>query len=377
VPWVRDALVNAGGTAMQAGTPPDNNPPYDAGVANLRALASFPVGVAVAAGTENKSIISTVAAQDVVKQHFSQVTAGNLMKMSYLHPSADTFTFNDADELVKFAADAGVKVHGHTLIWHSDYQVPPFMKSFAGDKAAWLAMLKTHVQTIGAHFAGKLSSWDVVNEALADGGGYRKSLFYQNTGTDFIDQAFINARAVDPAAELYYNDYNLESDSAKLSTLAGMLDGLQARGVPITGVGFQMHVYMDSPSIAAISAAMKQVVDRNLKVKISELDIPINNPYSSAYKAGDIKTAYTLALGLEQKKRYCEVVTAYMNTVPERLRGGVVVWGIDDPSSWLILELFKNVHADWPLLFDAQYRGKPALRGVADGLNGKPCTNLL
>jgi endo-1,4-beta-xylanase len=356
-------------------TPPATNAPYDAQVSNLSALAAFPVGVAVSAGNESHSIMTSPEQQTVIKRHFNQLTAGNIMKMSYLHPQADTYTYTQADAFVKFAADNGIKVHGHTLIWHADYQVPAFMKSFTGDKAAWLAMLKTHVQNVATHFAGQVASWDVVNEALSDSGGYRDSLFYQKTGADYIEQAFINARAADATADLYYNDYNIEWSSAKLKTLTEMLDGFKARSVPITGVGFQMHIAMDFPSISTISAAFKQVVDRGLKVKITELDIPINNPNSATYKAGDIKTTYTLDLGLAQKKRYCEVVKAYMDTVPTHLRGGITIWGVDDPSSWLIQALFDNKHQDWPLLFDAQYREKPALRGVADGMTGKACTN--
>jgi endo-1,4-beta-xylanase len=132
---------------------------------------------------------------------------------------------------------------------------------------------------------------------------------------------------------------------------------------------------MDYPSVSTISAAFKRAVDRNLKVKITELDIPINNPFSQQYQAGDIKRELTPALALAQKKRYCEVVKAYMDTVPAQLRGGVTVWGVSDPSSWLIADLFKNAHADWPLLFDGAYKQKPALQGVADGLSGRACTN--
>jgi endo-1,4-beta-xylanase len=348
---------------------------YNTGVTNLSALATFPVGVSLSYGGEAYSYGSSTAQQSVIKTHFSQLTAGNIMKMSYLHPGQDTFTFAQADDFLKFATDNGKTLHGHALIWHADYQIPAFMKSYQGDKAAWLGMLKTHVQTIAAHFTGKVVSWDVVNEALNDGGGYRNSLFYQKTGADYIEQAFINARSADPVADLYYNDYNIESDPAKLQTMTEMLDGFIARSVPINGVGFQMHIFMDYPSISTISAAFKRAVDRNLKVKITELDIPINNPYSSAYQSGDIKTQLTTALSLAQKKRYCEVVKAYMDTVPAHLRGGVTVWGVSDPSSWLISALFENRHSDWPLLFDAAYAGKPALRGVADGLTGKVCTN--
>lgn len=344
-------------------------------IGKLSKLATFPVGVSLSYGNEAYSYNNNPAQQAVIKTHFSQLTAGNIMKMSYLHPAQDTFTFTQADDFLKFARDNGKTLHGHALIWHADYQVPAFMKNYQGDKAAWLTLLKTHVQTIATHFSGKVASWDVVNEAINDGGGYRNSIFYQKTGADYIEQAFINARAVDQKADLYYNDYNIEADAAKLQTLTAMLDGFKARSVPITGVGFQMHIYMDYPSVSTISASFKQAVDRNLKVKITELDIPINNPFSPQYQAGDIKRAFTPALALAQKKRYCEVVKAYMDTVPARLRGGVTVWGVSDPSSWLITDLFKNAHADWPLLFDGAYQQKPALRGVADGLSGKACTN--
>ncbi len=356
--------------------PAPATPVYSAGVTSLRTLAPFPVGAAVSYGNETFSYTSSAVQQALLKKHFSQLTAGNIMKMSYLHPSQDTFTFGQADSMVKFAADNNMTVHAHALIWHSDYQVPGFMKTFAGDKPAFLAMLKTHVQTIAGHFAGKVASWDVVNEAINDGGGMRNSLFFQKTGTDYIDQAFINARAADATADLYYNDYNTEADAAKLKTMTEMVDGMLARGVPITGVGFQMHIYMDYPSVSTISASFKSMVDRKLKVKISELDIPINNPYSGAYKGGDVKKVLTMDLALAQKKRYCEVVKAYLDTVPPNLRGGVTVWGVNDPSSWLIGQLFNNTHDDWPLLFDAQYQDKPALRGVADALNGQACTAL-
>ena len=362
--------ATGGGTT----TPPASTT-YDAGVTRLAALAAFPMGVAVGGGNEDRSLPKTPEQQTIVKKHFSQITPGNIMKMSYLHPAADTYDYTQADELVNYAAANGIAVHAHTLIWHSDYQVPTFMKNFSGDKAAWLAMLDDHVTHIASHYAGKVASWDVVNEAMADGGGgYRNSLFYQHTGADFIEHAFRAARAADPKALLYYNDYNIEWDMTKLQAVTDMVDGFKTRGVPIDGVGFQMHINMDFPSVGTISAAMKKVVDRGLKVKISELDIPINNPNSAAYKSGDIKTTYTLDLGLQQKKRYCEVVKAYMDTVPASQRGGIVVWGVDDPSSWLIQAAFNNKHADWPLLFDGQYHDKPALRGVADALTGQACT---
>jgi endo-1,4-beta-xylanase len=305
---------------------------YNAGVPGLWALAKFPIGVAVDGPGEALNLLTTTAQQTVVNRHFSQITAGNIMKMKYLHPSADTYTFDNADALVKYAADNGIAVHAHTLIWHSAYQVPDFMANFSGDKAAFLAMLDDHIAHVAGHFAGKVTSWDVVNEALSDSGnGYRTdSPFYQKSGNsaDYIARAFTAARAADPKALLYYNDYSTEVYSqGKFKSMMTMLDDLKAKNAPIDGVGFQMHVYFDWPSPTEIGQAFKAVADRGLKVKISELDIPVNNPYSAAYKAGTIVTTYSTDVAMQHKKRYCEVVKAYMDNVPATQRGGIVIWG--------------------------------------------------
>ncbi len=337
----------------------------------LKSLVTFPIGVAVNAGNENNSILngSTSAQQQaVVFPNFSQFTAGNIMKMSYLHPSEASFTFTQADDLIAFANAHGIKMHAHTLIWHSDYQVPSFMKNYSGDFAA---MMKTHVQTIASHFSGKVSSWDVVNEALAEDGdstavnGFRNSVFYQKMGLNFIDQAFINARAADPVADLFYNDFNIENGGTKTTNLLAMVDGMKTRGVPITGVGFQMHVLLDWPSASTIEAAMKAVADRGLKVKISELDVRVNNPYNSS---APVYTSLTADAAAKQKERYRQIVASYMKVVPAAQRGGITVWGVWDTDSWL-----NTASApDWPLLFDANFQAKPAWQGFADGLTSAP-----
>jgi endo-1,4-beta-xylanase len=328
----------------------------------LKSLASFPIGVAVNAGFENNSIInsSTSAQQQaVVFPNFNQMTAGNIMKMSYLHPQENTFTFGQADEFVSFAHANGINVHGHTLIWHADYQVPSFMTNYTGDFAA---MLKNHVQTIVSHFQGQVVSWDVVNEALADDGQptveniLRSSLFSQKMGHDFIDQAFINARTVDPQVDLFYNDYNIEAGGQKTTNLLTLIDGMRARGVPITGVGFQMHVTIDWPSITAIESSLKAVADRGLKVKISEMDVSMKSAY----------TSFTADAALRQQQRYHDIIAAYLRAVPASQRAGITVWGVWDADSWIN----QPGSPDWPLLFDANFQPKPALQGFKDALLG-------
>jgi endo-1,4-beta-xylanase len=343
----------------------DNN----TGVTSLKSLADFPIGIAVNAGNESNSFINSSTSaqqQSVVFPHFDQLTAGNIMKMSYLHPSEDSFTFDQADELVSFAQSNGMGVHGHTLIWHSDYQVPEFMKNYSGDFAA---MLKEHVQTIASHFAGKVDSWDVVNEAIADDDsgevhGLRNSVFYQKMGVDYIDQAFINARAADPQAELFYNDYSIENGGTKTDNMLSLVDGLIARDVPITGVGFQMHVLVDWPDVSVIEQAMRNVADRGLKVKITELDVRVNNPYNSS---APVYSSLTEEAASRQKERYNEIVAAYLRAVPASLRAGISVWGVWDADSWLN----TADNPDWPLLFDDNFQPKPALQGFADALTSQ------
>ncbi|MEN0036825.1 MAG: endo-1,4-beta-xylanase [Cellvibrio sp.] len=332
---------------------------------SLKALADFPIGVAVRAGSEANSVLGSSQQQSVLFQHFDQLTAENIMKMSYMHPSETTFSFANADALVDFARQNGLSVHAHALIWHEDYQVPNFMKSYSGD---FPAMLKTHVQTIAAHFSGKVASWDVVNEAIAENSdgnavnGFRNSVFYQKMGVNFIDQAFIWANEADPVADLYYNDFNTETNDAKTTRMLNLVDGLKARGVPIDGVGFQMHVLPDWPSIANIEASFRAVAQRGLKVKITELDVRVNNKYNSS---APVYTSLTTAAAAAQAERYRQIVAAYLRAVPAAQRGGITVWGTWDAQSWFASD------PDWPLLFDNNFQPKPALQGFANGLTGQ------
>lgn len=365
-------------TSSEASSSSDSSSSSSSEALSLHTLADFPIGVAVSAANEPSSIMQDdeagVAQRAIIEAHFDQLTAGNIMKMSYLHPAQDTYFFDDADALLDYADDNGISLHAHTLVWHSDYQVPDWMKNFEGDATAWLAMYKEHVETIAGHFAGRVPSWDVVNEAFNEDGTYRNSLFNQKLGTAYIETAFASARQADPQADLYYNDFNISNGGDKFQAMINMVDDFIARDIPIDGVGFQMHVFMDWPSIDAIKSSFAAVAERGLKVKITELDIPINNPYSAGYNYPDnYEATFTDELAAAQKKRYCDIVTAYLDAVPADLRGGLTVWGIRDSDSWLISTLFDNNHEDWPLLFDNNFDPKPALYGVADGLTNQPC----
>lgn len=352
-------------------TPP---PPVGTGLASL---ADFPIGVAVAAGSGAADILTNTARQNIVRAEFSQIVAENIMKMSYMY-SGNNFSFTNADRLVNWALTNNKTVHAHALVWHPSYQLP----SWATDSNANFRQdYARHIDTVAAHFAGKVKSWDVVNEALFDGAdddgrgsanGYRQSVFYrQYAGPSYIDEAFRRARAADPTAELYYNDFNTEENGTKTTALVNLVQRLLTNGVPIDGVGFQMHVMNDYPSIANIRASLQKIValSPTLKIKITELDVRLNNPYD-----GNSSNDYTnrsdcavSCAGLDrQKARYKEIVQAYLDVVPPARRGGITVWGIADPDSWFYTH--QNL-PDWPLLFNDSLQPKPAYQGVQEALN--------
>ncbi len=332
----------------------------------LKSVAPENLIIGVAASDD---YLTNTKNHDIVEQNFNQITAENAMKMKFLHPTENGFSFANADAYVSYAKTHNLSVHGHTLIWYSDYQLPDFMKTYSGGKTEFLAMLKNHVTTIVNHFKGQVQSWDVVNEAIDDNGGYRNSVFYQKTGTDYLDQAFRDARAADTTVDLFYNDYSMEQGGNKFQTMQAMLDGMLARQVPITGIGFQMHVMLDYPSVDTIRASFKAIADRGLKVKISELDVPLNNPYGYGF----IYKSLTDPAAALQKKRYCEIIKTYLEAVPVNLRGGVTVWGVRDSESWIPSTPDWKGNADWPLLFDANGKTKPAFEGFQLALESKPC----
>ncbi|WP_111642747.1 endo-1,4-beta-xylanase [Marinimicrobium alkaliphilum] len=370
---------------------PDDGPAEPTGVTaeldfdHLHALADFPVGIAVSAGGESRSILRSGERGDqeraVIEQHFNQLTAGNIMKMSYLHNQWGSYTYGEANALRDYVEAEGMTLHGHALLWHSCYQVPQWVRDFDGDRDTFLDQLTTHIQTVAAEFAGSVESWDVVNEAFLDSGEYRTgiencwndgdaSIFYERAeGPGYLETAFLAARAGDPSADLYYNDFNLVPNDGKLAAVLDMVDDFQARDIPIDGIGFQMHIQLGWPSINNIRASFEQVVERGLKVKITELDIPINNPFSGQVDY----ESFTQAAADAQRRRYCQVVEAYLEAVPETLRGGVTVWGLADGDSWLIDHFFDDGVEARPLLFNDDLTPKPALMGVADALRERDC----
>jgi endo-1,4-beta-xylanase len=226
-----------------------------------------------------------------------------------------------------------MRIRGHALAWHS--QQPGWVQGLSG--AALRTAMLNHVSTVAAHYRGRIYSWDVVNEAFADGtSGARRDSNLQRTGNDWIEAAFRAARTADPGAKLCYNDYNIDSwTAAKTQAVAAMIRDFRARGVPIDCVGLQSHFTGGSSYPAGYRSTLANFAALGVDVQITELDITNANP--TAY-ANVVNDCYAVAR--------CN---------------GITVWGVRDSDSWR--------SGESPLLFDAGGNKKAAYTAVLTALN--------
>jgi endo-1,4-beta-xylanase len=228
--------------------------------------------------------------------------------------------------------------------------------------------LKSFISTIVNRYKSKVKAWDVVNELFADNGAIRNNnntnitpsdilVWSHYMGRDFAYKAFQYAKEADPTADLYINDYALESNTAKLDSLIAFTAELKAKGYKIDGIGTQMHINWNT-SRAGIDAMMQKLAKTGLKVRISELDV--RAVLTSA--AG----ALTPQLAGYQAEMYKYVVQSYLKYVPAPQRAGITIWGVVDKYSWL-----SNGGKEFPLLYDDNYAKKPAYSAVLQALQAK------
>jgi endo-1,4-beta-xylanase len=269
------------------------------------------------------------------------------MKWNILEPAPEVSAFGAGDAIVGYAASQGMRVKGHTLIWHG--ATPSWVNALSA--ADLRIAVDRHIRNVSGHFRGRVHAWDVVNEAVADdGSGLRDTVFRQRLGDGYIAEAFRLARAADPQARLFYNDYGGEGMGAKSNRIYDLLRDLLAAGVPIDGVGLQMHVSANNrPSDGSIAANIRRLADLGLTVHISEMDVRISNVPGSQDARLEI-----------QRATYHDIVRV---CVVEPRCEAITFWGFTDAHTW--------ISGDSPLLFDARYAPKPAYTGVLDALRGR------
>jgi endo-1,4-beta-xylanase len=299
---------------------------------------------------------------DVLVREFNQIEAENSMKFGPMRPTRATYDFGPADVLASFAQSRGMAFRGHVLVWHN--QNPAWLTSGSFTPAELSTILEDHIRTIVGRYAGKVYAWDVVNEAFNDGaGGTLRSTLWSDapgigaTGTGYIERAFRWAREADPKALLFYNDYSNEAINAKSDAIFRMAQDFKARGVPIDGIGLQMHLTENPPSMASIEANIKRITDLGLRVHITELDVRI--PVDASGNA-------TQALLTRQGQVYRDAVAVCLKF---RLCDSIQTWGLTDRYSW-IPSTFPGTGAGLP--FDRDYRPKPAYEGMVAALRGSP-----
>jgi endo-1,4-beta-xylanase len=341
-------------------------PEVQTDVPALRDTAAFPVGVAV--GPQDL----TGRPADLLVRHFDQVTPENAMKPVTVQPEEGTFDFAPMDEVLDFAAAHGSTVHGHTLVWHRSTPDWFFetadgrpLTDSAEDRALLLDRLRTHVQAVADHLEERygdespVTSWDVVNEAVdpQEGDGLRHSRWYEVLGPDYVAEAFRVAReAFGPDVLLLLNDYDTDAPDRRRALVQLVMD-LQAQGVPVDGVGHQMHVGLDT-SVDEVSTTLDAVAALGLRQAVTELDVAVSGR--------DEQLDATPQDRLErQQEQYRALVAAFA----QRDLAFVSVWGLYDARSWLRFWP-EDRPFEAPLLFDDDLQAKPAFWGFIEGAGG-------
>lgn len=333
------------------------------GAQYLKDIAPFPIGTAI-----SKDIYTDPLGNPIVVNEFSRLTPEFQMKIGTTNPNSKTsYNFTAADEVVDFANANNKKVHGHTLIYpigSSSYT--NWMRDMItrADSVEWENYMKSRIETMINRYKAKgVKVWDVVNEAFLDNGNLhvdpvpglisKENIWAKMLGPDYIARAFQYAHQADPEALLFYNDFGHEYAPSKTNAIIAMVNDFKNRGIPIHGLGLQMHTHV-AVSKTSLENAIQSLASTGLLIHISEATIEINRASQQAKPI-----AQRLQ---EQKQKYRELVEA-MRLIPIPQRYGFSLWGVTDKKSYP-----ARPTLDWPVLWDDDFVKKPAYDGVVEGL---------
>jgi len=309
------------------------------------------IGAAVLPGTLE-------GGRDLLCEQFSLLVAESHMKWDKIHPVKGQFEWGFPDQLVEFAEKNDLEVKGHALVWHGSS--PEYLRQLSADELK--AEVSDHIKTVVGRYKGKVKRWDVVNEAIDDNGKtLRQSIFLEKLGPNYIAECFIAAHKADPAAILIYNDYGCEGMSPKADRQYELIKALKAKKVPVHEVGLQMHIFEGKRmKPEELRSNVERLTKLGVKVNISEMDVafnglPGNSPEERLKVQADI---------------YNEVIGACVD-----IKGfsGVTFWGFTDRWTWINWLNRNNPNAvpERPLLFDSDFKEKPAFYSVQEVLRKK------
>jgi endo-1,4-beta-xylanase len=301
---------------------------------------------------------SNPAYPELAAREFDSLTPENEMKWYAVEPRPGEFDFRAGDKLVAFAREHGMRVRGHTLVWHN--QLAAWVKPL--EPAALHDAMLRHVTKTAEHYKGRIAQWDVVNEAVGDDGKLRVDSPFTALGPSYLGDAFRAAHVADPQALLFYNDYDIEApDSPKTQGAYELVKGLKESGAPIHGIGFQMHVDPRRwPSSEDMQRTFERFAALGLFVELTEIDVPLGEiPGTSEQKLAAQKE---ITRGIV---RACLAVKSCT---------GMTLWGLTDRYSWLATAEWAPMRGNGPHLalpFDEAFRRKPMHAGIVEALAGR------
>jgi endo-1,4-beta-xylanase len=331
------------------------------------------------------SELSLAPAKDLILKHYNMLTPGNELKpdsvldydatIAYLveNPNDQTnpqVNIRAARTILEFARDNNIPVRGHTLVWHSQTPDWFFRENYSTDSSASWVSKEVMLQRMENYIKNLMElieetyptvefyAWDVVNEAIDPNTstGMRNpgsnnttsgnSLWMQTIGSEYIEKAFEYARKYAPeGCKLFYNDYN-EYEATKSNFIYNILKDLKDKSL-VDGMGMQSHWTMDYPSISMFETAVRKYASLGLELQLTELDIKQPSNTESALAA--------------QAERYKLLMNKVVDLKDEGINiTAVILWGITDRTSWL---------GGYPLLFDEEYKAKPAYYSIIEGMN--------
>ncbi|MBB3693320.1 endo-1,4-beta-xylanase [Sphingomonas sp. BK580] len=303
------------------------------------------------------------------------LVAENETKWQHLRPTPDQFDFAAFDRIADYAARAHMALRGHNLLWQRRKWMPRWLEAhdFGARPAAEAErILREHIATVTRRYGTRITSYDVVNEAVTpETGALEETALSQALGGTeaTLDLAFHTARAGAPHAELVYNDYMSwePGNAAHRAGVLRLLEGFRKRGTPVDALGLQSHIVTAGSDTAASARAyegewrhfLDAVTAMGYRLLITEFDVR-DNGLPAEVAARDRGVA-------DYARRYLDVTLSYPG-----LRD-VLAWGLSDRFSWIgPFEPRPDKAPRRPCPYDVDYRPKPLHAAIARALAEAP-----